>query len=135
MCVRVACSFQRLVFTTAAKMFSSTYRVMVEGEGDVVGYLNPLLALATTINVSLPGRQPDLRSVYEDARLLDSRLADKSGEACLAGWLDGWMRRARRVCCCQPSCSAGAVPPPAAAFGGHGGLQTRAHARASCLHR
>jgi hypothetical protein len=79
----MSCSFQRLVFTTAAKMFSSTYKVMVGGEGDAVGYLNPLLAIAATINVSLPGQQPDLRSVHEDSRLLDSRLADKSGKE---GW-------------------------------------------------
>lgn len=73
------CSFQRLVFTTAAKLFSSTYKVMVEGDGDAVGYLNPLLAMASVINVSLPGQQPDLRSATEDMRLFDSSLVDKSG--------------------------------------------------------
>lgn len=66
-------------------MFSSTYRVMVEGEGDSVGYLNPLLALAATINVSLPGQQPDMRGAHEDARLLDARLADKTGEDSVPG--------------------------------------------------
>jgi hypothetical protein len=81
----MSCSFQRLVFTTAAKMFSSTYKVMVGGEGDAVGYLNPLLAIAATINVSLPGQQPDLRSVHEDSRLLDPRLTDKSGKEGLPG--------------------------------------------------
>jgi hypothetical protein len=81
----VSGSFQRLVFTTAAKMFSSTYRVMVEGEGDAVGYLNPLLAIAATINVSLPGQQPDLRTVHEDSRLLNPRLADKSGKEGMPG--------------------------------------------------
>lgn len=76
-------SFQRLVFTTAAKIFSSTYRVMVEGDGaDAVGYLNPLMALATTINVSRPGQQPDLVTVQEDMQLLDSSLVDKQG-ACV----------------------------------------------------
>lgn len=81
----MSCSFQRLVFTTAAKMFSSTYKVMVGGEGDAVGYLNPLLAIAATINVSLPGQQPDLRSVHEDSRLLDPRLAHKSGKEGMPG--------------------------------------------------
>lgn len=66
-------------------MFSSTYRVMVEGEGDAVGYLNPLLAIAATINVSLPGQQPDLRTVHEDSRLLNPRLADKSGKEDMPG--------------------------------------------------
>jgi hypothetical protein len=73
------CSFQRMVFTTAAKMFSSTYKVMVEGEGDAVGYLNPLLAMAAVINVSLPGHQPDLKSASEDMRLFNKALVDKSG--------------------------------------------------------
>jgi hypothetical protein len=56
---------------------------MVEGEGDAVGYLNPLLAMAAVINVSLPGQQPDLRSATEDMRLFDSALADKSGRSSL----------------------------------------------------
>lgn len=79
-CVSVTCSFQRLVFTTAAKLFSSTYRIMVEGDGEAVGYMNPLLAMAATVNVSSPGQQPDLRAATEDMRLLDSSLTDKSGE-------------------------------------------------------
>lgn len=74
-----ACSFQRLVFTSAAKIFSSTYRVMVEGEGDAVGYLNPLLAIASTVNVSKQGQQPGLRAVTEDMSLLDRRLTDRTG--------------------------------------------------------
>lgn len=76
----LCCSFMRLVFTSAAKMFSSTYRVMVEGEGDTVGYLNPLLAVATTVNVSRPGQQPDMLAAMEDMRLLDSSLTNKYGE-------------------------------------------------------
>lgn len=73
-------SFQRLVFTTAAKLFSNTCRVMVEGDEEAVGYLNPLLAMAAVINVSLPGQQPDLRAATEDVRLLNSSLVDKSGQ-------------------------------------------------------
>jgi hypothetical protein len=52
---------------------------MVEGDEEAVGYLNPLLAMAAVINVSLPGQQPDLRAATEDVRLLNSRLVDKSG--------------------------------------------------------
>lgn len=85
----VCCSFQRLVFTTAAKMFSSTYRVMVEGEGDTVGYLNPLLTVALTINVSKPGQQPSMRNVHEDLRLMDSSLVDRAGEGFILSTQEG----------------------------------------------
>lgn len=79
LCCPALCSFQRLVFTTAAKLFSNTCRVMVDGGDEAVGYLNPLLAMAAVINVSLPGQQPDLRVATEDMRLLNSSLVDKSG--------------------------------------------------------
>lgn len=85
-CCVVFCSFQRLVFTSAAKMFSSTYRVRVEGEGDTVGYQNPLLAVAAAINVSRPGLQPSLSSIPEDMRLLDARLTDKFGVCHTRSW-------------------------------------------------
>lgn len=52
---------------------------MVDGGDEAVGYLNPLLAMAAVINVSLPGQQPDLRVATEDMRLLNSSLVDKSG--------------------------------------------------------
>lgn len=68
------------MFTAAAKIFGNTYKVMVEGDGDAVGYLNPLLAISSVINVSLPGQQPDLTAAVEDMRLLDSSLVDKSGQ-------------------------------------------------------
>jgi len=61
-------------------MFSSTYRVMVEGEGETLGYLNPLLAVATTVNISRPGQQPDMLNAKEDMRLLDSSLTNKYGK-------------------------------------------------------
>jgi hypothetical protein len=69
---------------------------MVEGEGDAVGYLNPLLAMAAVINVSLPGQQPELRSATEDMRLFDSALADKSG---------------RSACCCHSDFVSDCVQP------------------------
>lgn len=59
---------------------------MVEGEGDAVGYLNPLLAISSIVNVSLPGQQPDLTAAVEDMRLLDDSLVDKSGEG-VYGWV------------------------------------------------
>lgn len=76
------CSLQRLLFTTAAKMFGSTARVTVEGEGDAVGYLNPMVVVAEVLHVTAPGGAPPSMHapVPEDARLLDSRLADASGE-------------------------------------------------------
>jgi hypothetical protein len=82
----LTCSFQRLVFTAAAKIFGSTYRVMVEGEGEAVGYLNPLLAISSIINVSLPGQQPDMTAAVEDVRLMDDSLVDKSGVCVSSGW-------------------------------------------------
>lgn len=71
-------SFQKLVYTTAAKMFSSTHRVTTEG--DAVGFLNPLLAMSHTVNVSRPGAEPaTVADIEEDARLLSSELVDSSG--------------------------------------------------------
>jgi hypothetical protein len=97
-----ACSLQRLLFTTAAKMFGSTYKVTVEGEGDAIGYLNPLVVVAEVLHVSPPGAAPPSMqaTVPEDARLLDSRLADASGESSLGGpqQPEGWC-----VCVAAPA--------------------------------
>jgi hypothetical protein len=71
-------SFQKLIFSTAAKIFSSTSRIKTDGEG--VGFLNPLLAMAQIVNVARPGYEPDVQQeVAEDVRLLCSSLADKRG--------------------------------------------------------
>jgi hypothetical protein len=73
------CSFQKLIFSTAAKIFSSTSRIKTDGEG--VGFLNPLLAMAQVVNVSRPGSEPNIQQdVAEDLRLMCSALADKRGE-------------------------------------------------------
>jgi hypothetical protein len=73
------CSFQKLIFSTAAKIFCSTSRIKTDGEG--VGFLNPLLAMAQVVNVSRPGSEPDIhQAVAEDVRLMCSSLADKKGE-------------------------------------------------------
>jgi hypothetical protein len=88
-------SLQRLIFTSAAKMFSSTYQVTVEGEGDAMGYCNPLLAVAEVLHVAEPGSEPDLHDVWEDARLMDARLVDKAGPAaCLLA-----------LCLCERVCA------------------------------
>eukprot|EP00883_Tetradesmus_obliquus_P004533 jgi/Sobl393_1/14888/SZX68548.1 len=72
-------SFQKLIFNTAAKIFSATSRITTQGEG--VGFLNPLLAMAQLVNVAAPGSEPCLQGeVLEDARLLVPALADKRGK-------------------------------------------------------
>lgn len=74
------------MFSTAARYFSNTYKVTVEGEGEELGYLNPLLAVAEVINVSRPDQTPDMENVQEDVRLLDRRMATKTG-VCASLWV------------------------------------------------
>eukprot|EP00775_Hariotina_reticulata_P012576 gene12576-12706_t len=77
---KLPASLQKLVFTTAAKMFSSTCRVQAGGTGPV-GFLNPALAMAQIVNISRPGLQPDIGSaIQEDMRLLSSKLTNKQGQ-------------------------------------------------------
>jgi hypothetical protein len=84
------CSFQKLIFSTAAKIFSSSSRIKTDGEG--VGFLNPLLAMAQVVNVSRPGCEPDIRQeVVEDVRLMCSSLADKKGKQGLASKMGRYM--------------------------------------------
>eukprot|EP00878_Enallax_costatus_P021030 GHUV01022248.1.p1 GENE.GHUV01022248.1~~GHUV01022248.1.p1 ORF type:complete len:346 (+),score=89.52 GHUV01022248.1:158-1195(+) len=73
-------SLRRLVFTTAAKFFSSTCKVKTQGEG--VGFMNPLLAMCQTINVSKSGQQPDPTGPVEEDMTLCccNGLVDKKGE-------------------------------------------------------
>lgn len=95
LCLR---SFQKLIFNTAAKIFSATSRITTQGEG--VGFLNPLLAMAQLVNVAAPGSEPCLQGeVLEDARLLVPALADKRGEQADAAWHGSWQALHDDVCC------------------------------------
>jgi hypothetical protein len=71
-------------YTAAAKMFSSTTRVCPStSNGQVAGFLNPVLASCQLVNVAVPGSEPDLWEAEEDMRLLSDALQDKNGEVLL----------------------------------------------------
>jgi hypothetical protein len=83
----LCCSFVNIGYTAAARMFSSTTRVCPStSNGQVAGFLNPVLASCQLVNVSRPGEEPDMWEAEEDMRLLSDALADKSGE-CESGVL------------------------------------------------
>eukprot|EP00879_Flechtneria_rotunda_P006722 GHRR01007062.1.p1 GENE.GHRR01007062.1~~GHRR01007062.1.p1 ORF type:complete len:368 (+),score=129.92 GHRR01007062.1:238-1341(+) len=74
-------SFVNIAYTAAAKMFSSTTRVCPSASnGQIAGFLNPVLASCQLVNVSVPGQEPDMWAAQEDMRLLSPQLADKNGE-------------------------------------------------------
>jgi hypothetical protein len=67
-------------YTAAAKMFSSTTRVCPStSNGQIAGFLNPVLASCQLVNVSRPGEEPAVWEAQEDMRLLSEELADKNG--------------------------------------------------------
>lgn len=71
-----------IAYTAAAKMFSCTTRVCASTEnGQIAGFLNPMLASCQICNVSEPGQEPDIGEAQEDMRLLSQRLADKDGKS------------------------------------------------------
>eukprot|EP00878_Enallax_costatus_P019156 GHUV01020200.1.p1 GENE.GHUV01020200.1~~GHUV01020200.1.p1 ORF type:complete len:265 (+),score=64.29 GHUV01020200.1:156-950(+) len=73
-------SFVNIAYTAAAKMFSSTTRVCPStANGQIAGFLNPMLASCQICNVSRPGQEPDIWEAQEDMRLLSQQLADKDG--------------------------------------------------------
>lgn len=82
---RPAClpaSFVSIGYTAAAKMFSSTTRVCPStSNGQIAGFLNPVLASCQLVNVARPGEEPGVWDAQEDMRLLSDELADKNGEA------------------------------------------------------
>jgi len=68
-------------YTAAAKMFSSTTRVCPStSNGQIAGFLNPVLASCQLVHVARPGEEPDVWEATEDMRLLSPELADKNGE-------------------------------------------------------
>eukprot|EP00879_Flechtneria_rotunda_P000886 GHRR01001013.1.p1 GENE.GHRR01001013.1~~GHRR01001013.1.p1 ORF type:complete len:385 (+),score=83.84 GHRR01001013.1:3271-4425(+) len=74
-------SLLNVILTAVAKMFSSTTRVSsTTANGEMCGFLNPVLASCQLVNVSLPGQEPDIMEAHEDARLLHPDLADKNGQ-------------------------------------------------------
>eukprot|EP00882_Tetradesmus_deserticola_P002696 GHRQ01002867.1.p1 GENE.GHRQ01002867.1~~GHRQ01002867.1.p1 ORF type:complete len:384 (+),score=150.50 GHRQ01002867.1:204-1355(+) len=76
----VPTSFVNIAYTAAARMFSSTTRVCPStSNGQVAGFLNPVLASCQLANVSLPGQEPGLWEAQEDVRLLSNALQDKHG--------------------------------------------------------
>uniref|UniRef100_A0A383W1Y2 Domain of unknown function at the cortex 1 domain-containing protein n=1 Tax=Tetradesmus obliquus TaxID=3088 RepID=A0A383W1Y2_TETOB len=76
----VPTSFVNIGYTAAAKMFSSTTRVCPStSNGQVAGFLNPVLASCQLVNVSKPGQEPDMWEAEEDMRLLSDALTDKNG--------------------------------------------------------
>lgn len=76
----VPTSFVNLGYTAAAKMFSSTTRVCPStSNGQIAGFLNPVLASCQLVHVARPGEEPDMWEAQEDMRLLSPALADKDG--------------------------------------------------------
>lgn len=68
-------------YTAAAKMFSSTTRVCPStSNGQIAGFLNPVLASCQLVHVAKPGEEPGPWEAEEDMRLLSDELADKNGE-------------------------------------------------------
>jgi hypothetical protein len=68
-------------------MFSSTTRVCPStSNGQIAGFLNPVLASCQLVNVSRPGEEPDAWEAQEDMRLLSTELSDKNGRS---GWQFG----------------------------------------------
>jgi hypothetical protein len=62
-------------------MFSSTTRVCPStSNGQIAGFLNPVLASCQLVNVSRPGEEPGVWEAQEDMRLLSEELTDKNGE-------------------------------------------------------
>lgn len=62
-------------------MFSSTTRVCPStSNGQIAGFLNPVLASCQLVNVSRPGEEPEPWEAQEDMRLLSPELSDKNGE-------------------------------------------------------
>lgn len=76
----VPTSFVSIGYTAAAKMFSSTTRVCPStSNGQIAGFLNPVLASCQLVHVARPGEEPDVWEATEDMRLLSPELADKNG--------------------------------------------------------
>jgi hypothetical protein len=77
----VPTSFVSIGYTAAAKMFSSTTRVCPSTtNGQIAGFLNPVLASCQLVNVSRPGEEPEAWDAQEDMRLLSTELSDKNGD-------------------------------------------------------
>lgn len=84
------CSFVSIGYTAAAKMFSSTTRVCPStSNGQIAGFLNPVLASCQLVHVARPGEEPDVWEAQEDMRLLSDELTDKNGEGRSRVWLGG----------------------------------------------
>lgn len=80
-CLIALHSFVSIGYTAAAKMFSSTTRVCPSTtNGQIAGFLNPVLASCQLVHVARPGEEPDVWEAEEDMRLLSPELADKNGE-------------------------------------------------------
>lgn len=74
-------------------MFSSTTRVCPStSNGQIAGFLNPVLASCQLVNVARPGEEPSVWDAQEDMRLLSDELSDKNGEgpcSALCVWREG----------------------------------------------
>ncbi|GBF92362.1 hypothetical protein Rsub_05564 [Raphidocelis subcapitata] len=68
---------RQVLLNTAAKAFSSTTRVEVEGTPRY--FMNPVLAACQLINVSRPGEEPTLEDAKEDVRLMLPKAVDSHG--------------------------------------------------------
>lgn len=66
-------------------MFSSTTRVCPSTQnGQIAGFLNPVLASCQLVHVAEPGNEPPMWDAHEDVRLLCDELVDKNGAHALA---------------------------------------------------
>lgn len=73
-------SFVSIGYTAAAKMFSSTTRVCPStANGQIAGFLNPVMASCQLVHVAEPGQEPGMWEAGEDMRLVCEELMDKAG--------------------------------------------------------
>lgn len=67
-----------MVLTAAAKVFSSSTQVDIYAK--LPYFMNPVLAACQLVNVSEPGKEPEMTEATEDMRLFNDELVDKKGE-------------------------------------------------------